>query len=240
MILPAVLRRVLAVSFLCTGLIVSQDAEAASCSREAQINIDWIFIDSNATYTYYSYIDLGYSIFDSILETQGHNPNAQASIRSCGQEGVEEYLALNHPAHFSASIERAVPIEDAWSEAGDDEYYDEIEDDWAELLLGSDIWNAVASVTWNEADGSASAASGYSGDQPSEESARAAAEEACRGAGGYGCQTVATWNSGCGFITVGNNYDGVLVVTGASQAETYDDCTARGYSCEWPIGGCID
>lgn len=68
----------------------------ADCS-EAKQNVDWVLVkDGPALNTYFSARRAGESPFEALLTAQGHNPNAQASIRRC-RAWVEEYLASAHP-----------------------------------------------------------------------------------------------------------------------------------------------
>jgi hypothetical protein len=56
----------------------------AGCdTAQARQNIDWVFVDNGAFATFTSFLEDGSSLLDAVIGAQGHNPNAQAQIRSC-------------------------------------------------------------------------------------------------------------------------------------------------------------
>jgi hypothetical protein len=101
-------------------------------------------------------------------------------------------------------------------------------------------WNAVAAATWNAPDGSANVAAGYSGAQPSGQAATNAAMQQCQTQGGQGCKAYGPWNSGCVYITVGQNATGVAWWANDTAQAVSQACQQAGYTCPPPVGGCVN
>lgn len=71
--------------------------EPGACDfAEAKTNIDWVMrVDGPALGTFRHYRNAGYSAVDAVVEAQGHNANAQKSIRRCVNEAAR-YLELTY------------------------------------------------------------------------------------------------------------------------------------------------
>lgn len=77
------------------------------CDRaEARININWVMAgDAPAYQTYLGFRARGESPLDAVLGAQGHNPNAQASIRRCSA-WASSYLASAYADRLDGSPSR--------------------------------------------------------------------------------------------------------------------------------------
>jgi tetratricopeptide (TPR) repeat protein len=100
-------------------------------------------------------------------------------------------------------------------------------------------WNAIAAAIW-KVSGRVRVAVGYSGTRPSQEQARASAQEACRNTGGQNCQVKGAWNYGCVYITTGNTTNRAGWGSGSTTAEALRKCREQGLTCKDPIGGCVE
>jgi hypothetical protein len=103
----------------------------------------------------------------------------------------------------------------------------------------TNLWMAVAAATWNDPSGTAHVAIGYSGSQTTEQAATNEALTMCQADGGQGCQAYGPWNSGCAFIVAGSNTTGVSWWADNSEQNLINQCRSAGYTCNYPIGGCL-
>lgn len=103
----------------------------------------------------------------------------------------------------------------------------------------ADTWVDVAAAVWNDPDGTARVAVGYSGGQPTASAAANAAIQECQAQGGQGCQNPATAVRGCYYITIGNYAGGVAWGAGGSPQDAIAEVQSSGAtSWDAPIGGC--
>jgi hypothetical protein len=100
-------------------------------------------------------------------------------------------------------------------------------------------YGAIAAALWNDASGSAHVATGISWNYSSLGQAQTNAIGQCQSRGGPNCLTVGAFGmGGCGYIATGNSQNGVKYGVGGSPQEALNMCSAGGYSCGAPIGGC--
>jgi hypothetical protein len=100
-------------------------------------------------------------------------------------------------------------------------------------------WVNVAGAAWDNSDGQAMVAIGYSGTQPTADAAANAALQECQGAGGQGCQVPGSSVRGCAYITWGNYPGGVSWGAGGTPQDAIAEAQSAG-ATYWvtPIGGC--
>jgi hypothetical protein len=65
--------------------------DLALCTTEARQNVDWVLNNSGARATYRNRLGAGDTLFEALVAAQGHNPKAQATLRTC-QVWVKNYL----------------------------------------------------------------------------------------------------------------------------------------------------
>ena len=65
--------------------------DLALCTTEARENVAWVLNNSGARATYRNLLSNGNTPFDAVVGAQGHNPKAQAILRTC-QVWVKNYL----------------------------------------------------------------------------------------------------------------------------------------------------
>ena len=65
--------------------------DLALCTTEARQNVDWVLNNGGARATYRNRLYAGNTAFDAVVGAQGHNPKAQAILRTC-QVWVKNYL----------------------------------------------------------------------------------------------------------------------------------------------------
>lgn len=100
-------------------------------------------------------------------------------------------------------------------------------------------WISVAGALW-KVQGIAHAAVGYSGVKGSESDAKSSALRSCVAAGGSSCKVLATYNSGCMYITSGHSDTKAGFGGGATAEKATSQCEGQGLQCNRPIGGCVE
>lgn len=100
-------------------------------------------------------------------------------------------------------------------------------------------WGALAAGLWNDSSGAAHVASGAAWNYPTISAASDAAMAQCKSYGGQNCSIVGTFsNGGCGYITVGTGNGATRWGIGPTAADATNQCTAGGFTCRPPVGGC--
>ncbi len=100
-------------------------------------------------------------------------------------------------------------------------------------------WGAIAVASWNDSSGAAHVASGVAWNYRTLSLASDAAMSQCQGYGGQNCQIVGNFsNGGCGYVAVGTGTGGVRWGIGPTPEEATAQCSAGGFVCKAPAGGC--
>lgn len=75
----------------------------------------------------------------------------------------------------------------------------------------------------------------------SQTAAQQAALAQCKNQGISSCKIVTIYNEGCGYITTGSNESGEYGWgSGASAERAVRTCSSQGFTCQKPIGGCVN